>query len=93
MTHKTDLLIMSLFLYISVTIQGAPFKGFMMVAVEDGMKDWTTGVFHSYNKRIKTMYCQFKNDAVTHADNKWKTSISVDWYAPAASAADFIQFW
>jgi len=82
-------------LYISVTIQGirgAPFKGFFIIAGEEGSKDWPVGVFRSYTNRARSIYCSYRNDAATHSDGKWKESIKLDWYAPAHTAADHIQF-
>ncbi|XP_033763151.1 glycine-rich cell wall structural protein-like isoform X2 [Pecten maximus] len=79
---------------ITVTIHGgAPFKGFMLMAAEDSLMDMPTGKFFANGATdVKTMFCSFPNDAATHTDSKWKSHITVDWYAPAFTSADHMQF-
>lgn len=79
---------------ISVTIHGgAPFKGFMLMAVEDALVDMPTGRFNPNGATdVKTLYCSFHDDGATHTDNKWKSHITVDWYAPAYTSADSMHF-
>ncbi|XP_069121292.1 uncharacterized protein [Argopecten irradians] len=79
---------------ITVTIHGgAPFKGFMLMAAEDSLMDMPTGKFFANGATdVKTMFCSFPNDAATHTDSKWKSHITVDWYAPTFTSADHMQF-
>ncbi|XP_021368701.1 glycine-rich cell wall structural protein-like [Mizuhopecten yessoensis] len=79
---------------ITVTIHGgAPFKGFMLMAAEDSLMDMPTGKFFANGATdVKTMFCSFPGDGATHTDSKWKAQISVDWYAPAITSADHMQF-
>ncbi|XP_033763145.1 ferric-chelate reductase 1-like isoform X2 [Pecten maximus] len=79
---------------ITVTIHGgAPFKGFMLMAAEDSLMDMPTGIFFTNGATdVKTMFCSFPNDAATHTDSKWKSHITVNWYAPVFTSADHMQF-
>eukprot|EP00105_Crassostrea_gigas_P001211 XP_011413266.1 PREDICTED: putative defense protein 3 [Crassostrea gigas] len=75
-----------------VTISGAPFKGFLIVAGEEGSKDWPTGQWYTENDAARPMFCSGKNDAITHTNSRWKDSITLLWYGPTHSTADMIQF-
>lgn len=78
---------------ISVTISGAPFKGFFIIAAEEGSKDWPSGVFYSENPhQARTVWCSTKNDAATHSNDRWKDSVSLLWYGPSFTPADMIRF-
>lgn len=76
----------------TVTISGAPFKGFLIVAGEEGSKDWPTGQWYTENDAARPMFCSGKNDAITHTNSRWKDSITLLWYGPTHSTADMIQF-
>ncbi|XP_061188528.1 ferric-chelate reductase 1-like [Saccostrea echinata] len=75
-----------------VTISGAPFKGFLIVAGEEGSKDWPTGQWYTENDAARPMFCSGNNDAITHSNSRWKDSITLLWYGPTHSTADMIQF-
>lgn len=76
----------------TVTISGAPFKGFLIVAGEEGSKDWPTGQWYTENDAARPMFCSGRNDAITHTNSRWKDSITLLWYGPTHSTADMIQF-
>ncbi|KAK3583791.1 hypothetical protein CHS0354_022834 [Potamilus streckersoni] len=77
---------------IKVTLWGPPFKGFMMVAAEEGAIDWPTGIFYPENRDAKTLYCLDRGDTVTHSNNSYKTEVSVLWYGPENTNLDQVQF-
>uniref|UniRef100_A0A100XKJ2 Ferric-chelate reductase 1 n=1 Tax=Gigantidas platifrons TaxID=2830794 RepID=A0A100XKJ2_9BIVA len=78
---------------IRVTISGAPFKGFFIIAAEEGSKDWPSGVFYSEDPhQARTVWCSTKNDAATHSNDRWKDSVSLLWYGPSFTPADMIRF-
>ncbi|XP_053379010.1 uncharacterized transmembrane protein DDB_G0289901-like isoform X2 [Mercenaria mercenaria] len=77
---------------IRVTLWGPPFKGFMMVAAEEGAKDWPTGIFYSEDGGCKRLNCLARGDTVTHQNNSYKDSVSVLWYGPENMMSEQIQF-
>ncbi|XP_052759730.1 uncharacterized protein LOC128202701 [Mya arenaria] len=77
---------------IRVTLWGPPFKGFMMVAAEEGSKDWPTGIFYSDHGVANRMDCLSRGDTVTHLNNSYKDSVSVLWYGPESMNSEQIQF-
>ncbi|XP_060567873.1 fibroin heavy chain-like isoform X2 [Ruditapes philippinarum] len=77
---------------IRVTLWGPPFKGFMMVAAEEGAKDWPTGIFYSEDGAAKRLGCLARGDTVTHQNNSYKDSVSVLWYGPENMMSEQIQF-
>lgn len=77
---------------IRVTLWGPPFKGFMMVAAEDGAKDWPTGIFYSDDGSAKMLKCLATADTVTHHNNSYKDSVSVLWYGPENMMSEQVQF-
>ena len=81
-----------IFVYFSVTLWGPPFKGFMLVAAEEGAKDWPTGIFYSDDGAAKRLTCLSRGDTVTHHNNSYKDSVSVLWYGPENMMSEQIQF-
>lgn len=77
---------------IRVTLWGPPFKGFMMVAAEEGAKDWPTGIFYSDDGSAKMLKCLANADTATHTNNSYKDSVSVLWYGPENIMSEQIQF-
>lgn len=78
---------------ISVTISGAPFKGFFIIAAEEGSKDWPSGVFYVEDPfKGRTVWCSARNDAATHSNDRWKDSVTLLWYGPTFTPADMIRF-
>lgn len=77
---------------IRVTLWGPPFKGFMLVAAEEGAKDWPTGIFYSEDGAAKRLNCLGRGDTVTHHNNSYKDSVSVLWYGPETMMSEQIQF-
>ena len=82
----------SSFFFITVTLWGPPFKGFMMVAAEEGAKDWPTGIFYSEDGSAKRLDCLGRGDTVTHQNNSYKDSVSVLWYGPENTLSEQVQF-
>lgn len=77
---------------IRVTLWGPPFKGFLMVAAEEGAKDWPTGIFYSEDGAAKRISCLGRGDTVTHMNNSYKDSVSVLWYGPENMMSEQVQF-
>jgi len=64
----------------------------MMVAAEEGSKDWPTGIFYSEDGLADRMDCLARGDTVTHVNNSYKDSVSVLWYGPENMNSEQIQF-
>ncbi|XP_052225138.1 uncharacterized PE-PGRS family protein PE_PGRS54-like [Dreissena polymorpha] len=77
---------------IRVTLWGPPFKGFMLIAAEEGSKDWPTGIFYSEDGMAQRMDCLGRGDTVTHQNNSYKDSVSVLWYGPESLTSEQVQF-
>ncbi|CAG2214972.1 putative defense protein Hdd11-like [Mytilus edulis] len=78
---------------IHVTITGAPFKGFFIIAAEEGSKDWPSGTFSSQDPlKGRTVWCSVRNDAATHSNDRWKDAVTLQWWGPSFSPADMIRF-
>ncbi|KAL4220782.1 DOMON domain-containing protein frrs1L [Mactra antiquata] len=77
---------------IRVTLWGPPFKGFMLVAAEEGAKDWPAGIFYSEDGAAKRVSCLARGDTVTHQNSSYKDSVSVLWYGPENMMSEQIQF-
>lgn len=78
---------------LSVTITGAPFKGFFIIAAEEGSKDWPSGTFSSQDPhKGRTVWCSVRNDAATHSNDRWKDAVTLQWWGPSFSPADMIRF-
>lgn len=75
-----------------VTLWGPPFKGFLLVAAEEGAKDWPTGVFYSDDGSAHRMSCLGQGDTATHVNSSYKDSVSVLWYGPDNMAVEQVQF-
>lgn len=77
---------------IRVTLWGPPFKGFMLVAAEEGAKDWPAGIFYSEDGASKRLSCLGRGDTMTHQNSSYKDSVSVLWYGPENMMSEQIQF-
>ncbi|KAJ8320032.1 hypothetical protein KUTeg_001619 [Tegillarca granosa] len=46
-------------------------------ACEDGHTDWPTGIFYSESPDARPLWCVDRNDAITHNNSNWKSSVTV----------------
>ena len=64
----------------------------MIVAAEEGAKDWPSGVFFSDDGSAHRMNCLGHGDSATHSNNSYKDSVSMLWYGPDNMAVEQVQF-
>ncbi|KAK0047155.1 ferric-chelate reductase 1 [Biomphalaria pfeifferi] len=73
---------------IQVTLSGAPFKGFLIVARKAAGGTTNIGKFTISTNHEKTMCTSFTG--VTHASRDIKTSVTANWTAPLETFGDII---
>nr|XP_033773118.1 putative ferric-chelate reductase 1 isoform X2 [Geotrypetes seraphini] len=68
---------------VTVTIQGAPFKGFLLQAHTVGLNT-VAGTFKNLDANSQGLRCSdTSNSAVSHTSNDAKTTVKAVWVAPA----------